>query len=159
MMSVSSDTTDDRSAGHKAMELLGRQLNLYQRIEQLAEAQRRLIEGDDSRPLLRLLSERQKLTAELTRLNHELAPYRQRWEALKVAMLPSERRAMEEMVKKAAARLRRILEKDEADGQLLAAKKSRARHDIGTLGTAQRTLAAYAGNTTQQPSILESTEA
>ncbi len=144
------------------MDLLKRQLALYQRIEQLADAQRKAIEVDDTRPLLKLLSQRQKLTTTLTNLDAELAPYREHWNEIKEALPPTERRGLDEMVEEAGERLRRILDRDEADGRLLAAKKNHMAHSMSELETARRTLVAYggtAGAATDKTPILNRTEA
>ncbi len=161
-MSESNAIEDQMGAGQRVIDLLGRQLVLYRRIEQLADAQRKAIEVDDTRPLMRLLSQRQKLTTALTKLDAELTPYRERWDGIKEALPPAERRGLDEMVKEAGERLRRILDQDEADGRLLAAKKNHMTHSMSELETARRTLVAYggtAGAATDKAPILNRTEA
>jgi hypothetical protein len=99
------------------------------------------------------------LTAALSELNMELAPYRGQWEELKAELSPVERRSLDGMVREAGAHLRRILDQDEADVRLLAAKKTRTAQSMGELETGRRTLAAYSGTTGPRTSVLDGTEA
>ena len=158
-MSGSNETISDGAAGREVVSLLGEQVGLYQRLEQLAEAQRKLIEIDDTRPLLKLLAQRRKLTTALAQLSARLAPYRDHWDDLKAALAPAECQAIDELVAEAGRRLRRILDKDEADGRLLAAKKTSMAQSLGELETGRRTLAAYGAGTGKRLSILDRTEA
>ena|GEM_PF-1764242 len=161
-MHGSSDRVVNAAAGREVMASLGKQLGLYRRLEQLTEAQRRLVEIDDARPLLRLLSERQKLTAALTELGAKLTPYRDRWDDIRDVLTPAECRVLDRMLGEAGERLKRILDKDEADGRLLAARKTRMVQSMGELDTARRTLDAYggtAGSAAGGSPILDGTEA
>ena len=142
-MREADESAVEASAGQEAMDLLKRQLGLFKQLEQLTDAQRQAIEFDDTRPLLGLLSRRQKLTSALTQLSAELAPYRRRWADTKETLAPTERDALDELLEEARERLRRILDHDEADGRLLAARKSRMVESMGELDTARRTLVAY----------------
>lgn len=161
-MPGSNETPENATAGRTVMGLLGKQLELYRRLEQLADEQRRLIEIDDARPLLRLLSQRQKLTASLTQLGADLAPYRKRWDEIRSALVPAKRQVLDDMLDESRVRLRKILDKDDADGRLLAARKARIAQSMGTLETARRTLDAYggtAGAAATGSAVLNSTEA
>jgi hypothetical protein len=152
----------DAEAGHRLMTLLDRQLELYRRLEQLADAQHRAIELEDPRPLMQLLGERQKLTTALTELNAEMTPYRGRWEEIRAAMGPGDVRLLDDRVADVETRLRRILERDEADGRRLAARKARVAQDMGGVDRARRTLAAYGGAgavSSARRAVLDGTEA
>ncbi|MCP4590410.1 MAG: flagellar protein FlgN [bacterium] len=140
-----SDVPDGSFGDRRVMNLLERQFKLYDQLEQLADVQRDLIEQDDAQPLLRLLTQRQKLTTALTGLDAELAPYRARWSEVTEGLPPAERQALNEQIREAEARLRRILARDDADGRRLAARKMRAAENMSELETARRTLVAYGG--------------
>jgi len=160
-MSASGETTTEAPPGRAVMDLLGRQLGLFRQLEQLADAQHKAIEVDDTRPLMELLSRRAKLTSALTRLNAELAPYRRCWDDTRKTLVPEDRRTLDEMLEEAGTRLRRILDRDEADGRLLAAKKAGMVQSMDELDTARRTLSAY-GDTAAAAggsSVLHGTEA
>ena len=102
------------------------------------------------------------MTAALTELGAKLTPYSDRWDDIRGVLTPAERRVLDRMLGEAGERLRRILDKDEADGRLLAARKTRMAQSMGELDTARRTLAAYGGTAESAAGgspILDGTEA
>jgi hypothetical protein len=140
-------------------ELLGKQVDLYGRIERLSLAQRGCIEGEDTRPLLGLLSDRQRLTVALTDLNAELAPYRARWDQVKATLLDGERSEIERLFAQVRECLRRILDGDESDVRLLAAKRDSTAGRLRGLDAARQTLTAYGKGASAAAGMLEGTEA
>ena len=158
-MSTARPAESAAPAGPRLMDLFGRQLGLYRRLEQLADVQRKVIEIDDTRPLLQLLSERQKLTTALAELNAEITPYRERWSEVRQTLSAADGAALDGLVRETGDRLRRILENDAADTRLLAAKKNRMAQSLGELETGRRTLSAYGGATVPRAPLLDETEA
>ena len=158
MMSAHAAPGSASSALHMH-ELLARQLALYTRLERLSAAQRDCIQREDTRPLLSLLTERQRLTAALTALSAELTPYRLRWDALKRELAPAPRAEIEGLLREVGVLLRRILDGDEADVRLLASRRDNTAGDLRGLHAAQRTLSAYAATAAASAGSLEGTEA
>ncbi len=123
--------------------LLDRQVDVYRRLESLAQRQRTLVVEADPRPLLELLADRQRLTDELTGLSDRLEPFRARWAAVRQALSRDERQNVDRLVAEAGERLGRIMLADQADAKLLAARKSRAASSVACLHSGQRALVAY----------------
>lgn len=158
-MSICDENQGDAAAAGRLRELLARQLDLYRRLERLSGAQRQSIETEDPRPLLILLSERQRLTAALSELNPELAAFRLRWASVKPALPAGQRNEIDAMLAEVAERLRRILDGDEADARLLAARKHSLAAQLGELDAAKQTLAAYGQASATKAGALEGTQA
>ena len=99
---------------------------------------------DDTRPLLALLADRQKLSTELTRIAGRLAPVRRDWAAFRDSLSPPQKTEADGLVEEAAQRLRRLIESDERDARLLSIRKRvtgdalRATHATGQAMSAYR---------------------
>jgi len=129
--------------GGEVLGLLARQVEIYRRLEALADRQRRLIAEEDPQPLLGLLADRRKLTEELTEMSGRLEPYRARWSALRTTLTPQEQAAAEQLLQEAGERLSRVIEGDRTDAQLLAARKARMVVSMSSAQAGRRMLAAY----------------
>ncbi len=112
--------------GHEPdwFDLLQRQATLYERLNACAARQRAMIESDRVEPLLRLLSERKKITTAMIGLSKELAPLRARWAPFCADLSDAERSRARGLMDRARGSLKQLLDLDEEDTRLLRAKKA-----------------------------------
>lgn len=123
---------------------LEEQSSLFARLESLASKQRTLVAQEDTGPLLALLGERQRLSARLTDLASHLEPIRRNWKTVRERMSGAQQSAAERCLSESRQRLQRIMESDEHDARVLAARKQsvtralRGAHDTSCAMTAYR---------------------
>ncbi len=136
------------------LDLLERQVRLYRALRRLVDRQRPMIVRDQTAPLLTLLAERQKLTAELGTLSAQLNRYRQDWARVREALSTPQRERAERQIGEVEQMVRGLLETDEADARLLGARKAATRQAMGELAVGHRAAAAYqqASHSTSRPS-------
>lgn len=136
--------TSQQSRVERLIELLTEQRDHYQRLRRLSEQQRSLICGDRPEQLLSILQERQALVNALTRLNAHLAPFRREWDEMYAALPETARHAAGTLLTEINAALQVILQNDQQDGDLLAAKKQLVADELSELGGSRAASAAYA---------------
>ena len=134
-------TVDDT---HELMQSLRRQVELYLQLGSLARKQRSLITGDDTELLLKLLAQRQKLTAELTELGQSMAPLRQRWPQVRASLAEADRSEAERMINQVSQCLTQLLADDEQDMRMLAVRKQKVGTSLEQVRSAKQAVAAYA---------------
>ncbi|MFW6154677.1 MAG: flagellar export chaperone FlgN [Planctomycetota bacterium] len=136
--------TDTRQRdGRRLTELLTRQRDAYRRLADLAARQRDAIDGDEPEVLLRILADRQKCINEVTELNGQLEPFRQRWDELRGALGPAERLTVSELVDEVQDLLAGILNQDAGDCDLLKQRTDAARGAATATATGQRLNSVY----------------
>ena len=124
--------------------LLREQIPLYTKLESYALRQRSLITGDDGNALLSLLANRQRISADLARVASRLEPVRREWARYRGQFTPAQRDEADRLLTEIHKRLKRVIENDEQDARLLAARKQatadtlRATHTIGQAVSAYR---------------------
>ena len=124
--------------------LLEEQSSLFARLELLASKQRALVAQEDTSALLSVLGERQKLSNRLTRIAADLEPVRREWPVVRSRLSVSQRAAAERHLSESRQSLHRIMESDERDARVLAARKQtvacalRGAHETGRAVTAYR---------------------
>ena len=123
--------------------LLGRQVRLYDQLQNLADKQRALIVNENTQPLLNILSQRQKLTQELTQLGKDMAPFREHWSEVRQNLREDERKLAEDLILKANDRLKTLLASDEQDAQMLKIRKQRVGTQIGSTTFNRKAMSAY----------------
>ena len=128
----------------RLIDLLARQRDLYRNLRELSERQRNLITGDRPELLLSILRDRQDLVTALARLNNELGPFRRNWDSVYAALPEARRAAASELLREINGLLRVILQTDQEDGALLAARKQAAGAALHDLAGGQVANAAYA---------------
>lgn len=129
--------------GGLVLVMLRRQAALYARLEDFARRQRDLVSADDSAPLLAVLADRQKLSAELSELGVRLAPYRRNWEVFRGALDERERGEVDRLVAETAACLRRVMEGDEQDVRRLSARRQLTVREMQSTRAGGTAIAAY----------------
>ncbi len=103
--------------------LLREQASLFARLETFADRQRVLVAEEDTRSLLALLADRQKISTQLTRIAGLLAPVRRDWATYRGTLSGTQQMEADELVESAARRLRSLIEGDERDARMLSVRK------------------------------------
>lgn len=128
----------------RLLALLEEQRGLYDRLRLLSERQRNLISGDRPEMLLDILRDRQLLVNALARVNESLSPYRRSWESIYAGLSAEVRERVTTLLEEINSALRLILQSDQEDGALLAARKQSVSREIEEIGGARTANAAYA---------------
>lgn len=134
---------DASRASEEVLGLLDKQVTLYGELETLADKQSQLLGEDDATPLLKVLACRQRLTVALQDLAQRMAPFRAEWQRVKEAMNARQRESAESMVLQVNERLRRLIERDERDVRMLAARRRTVGAALDQLKCGQSTVQAY----------------
>ncbi len=130
-------------AGEAALELLGRQLALYQELEELSRRQPGLIESDDTDGLLALLAQRQAVIDRLGELNAELGPIRAEWPRLSRTLTERDRDACRETIDGIAGLAQVIAERDALDRSTLERRRSAVASELSSLSAGRSAVGAY----------------
>lgn len=131
--------------------LLRRQASLFLQLEGFARRQRMLVVQEDTRPLLALLAERQKLSIELAHVSQRLAPVRSSWSTYRNSLTANERDEADDLLRKMQTSLSRVIESDEEDARALSVRRQIVRRDLqvsharGAAAEQYRTGAASSG--------------
>jgi len=131
--------------------LLERQLDRYQRLRALSVQQADLVGRVESEKLLGVLSQRQVLVDELSSIDRELEPYRQRWEQVAGTLDDSTRARVGELVEAVRGHLEVIVRQDEQDRVKLEAVKAGIGSELGRTRTAGAAAQAYGGEAGSRP--------
>ncbi|MCG3137962.1 MAG: hypothetical protein HJJLKODD_01818 [Phycisphaerae bacterium] len=143
MIDVKENVHPGRMQAERLIPLLRQQVTLYLQLLQLSRQQRELITREDPQPLLSLLAERQQVVEALGRAQAEMAPLQQYWR-MNFGMIPPEvRREAEGLLQKISEALKGILEADETDSRLLAARKVQTTREVTTVTVSQQAHRAY----------------
>ncbi|MEK6675098.1 MAG: hypothetical protein AABZ47_05510 [Planctomycetota bacterium] len=145
-MSNSSAVLMENSATSRhdeAMSLLREQDSLYARLEGLATRQRLLVHRAETHPLLQVLAERQRLSAELMQITSRLEPVRSRWSSFREGFRLDQREEADQLLSKTGERLRRVLEGDEQDARLLMIRRKAVAQELHASHTSGEALRAY----------------
>jgi hypothetical protein len=124
--------------------LLAEQRDLYADLDGLAQRQRALIAGDDPEDLLGVLSQRQTIVDRLGMLAKHLRPYQRTWREVRSRLSDEEGARADRLVLEVNRLLAGILDKDEADARLLAARREATAQAMGELKRSRAAGAAYA---------------
>jgi hypothetical protein len=127
----------------KALQLLREQDSICGRMEALASQQRTLLTREDTGPLLDLLADRMRLSEKLAQLASRLDPIRRRWSSYRT-LLPSEEKAeADRLLAQTQCRVRRILEDDDHDARILAARRATVVSRLQATYSGGEAVAAY----------------
>jgi len=132
--------------------LLAEQRELYTHLGRLVESQRAWITGDEPERLLAVLGERQGWIARLEWSAQRLRAYQENWDDVRRGLTAAEHERVGHLVDEVNTLISGILRRDEADAQLLAARKGATAQALGALRTARQAGAAYSAAAHQSPS-------
>lgn len=123
--------------------LLRDQILLYAKLESYASRQRSLITGDDVSSLLSLLANRQRISADLACIASRLEPVRRRWATYRQAFTPRQREEADGLLSEIHEHLRRVIDSDEQDARLLAARKQATAEALRATHSTSQAISAY----------------
>ena len=126
--------------------LLRKQASLFSRLEGFARRQRILVVQEDTRPLLALLAERQKLSLELARVSQRLAPVRENWNSFRKSLTVVERDEAAGLLDEIRESLSRVIESDEQDARSLGVRKQMVRQSLQASQAKGAAVGAYRAN-------------
>ncbi len=130
-------------SSQRILSLLRAQATLYEKLEACATGQRALIESDDVKPLLTMLGDRRRITDALTEVSERLRPVRERWDEFRAFFTPTEKDQAEQLIDEAKERMCRLMDQDETDARLLAAKKQFTAKALGAVHARSQAITAY----------------
>lgn len=108
--------------------------------------QQDIIAQGQTEQLLAVLSERQGIVTQLTHINTEIAPLRERMNAISEAAPEAVRQAIRQLVADVQDMLRSIIEDDERDRQTLEASKQQVSRELTKVKTAPAAINVYKSN-------------
>jgi hypothetical protein len=131
-------------SSERLIRLLTQQRDLYERLRLLSERQQNLISGDRPEALLSILEERRQIVTQLAELNGHLAPFRQEWNGLYDALEPDVQQQASRLLEQINGMLKVILDTDERDGRMLAARKQSVGQALSATAGGRSVHQAYA---------------
>ena len=123
--------------------LLRAQKELYLQLRRLSDAQSETVSADDSDRLLSLLGSRQKLIDQLTRINRELAPFRDRWDDICGRMPTRHQTEARHVLRDVKELLTQILARDESDQKHLSARHAALGRQLDVASAGRRAHSGY----------------
>ncbi len=123
--------------------LLDRQLGLYARLDELSKSQTAHIEGDETDALLGVLARRQTVIEEITGVNAELGPFRDRWESLARALNDDEKSQLRGRFEALETLVNSISQRDEEDRRTLEQRRRSVGSELESLTRGRGAVAAY----------------
>jgi hypothetical protein len=126
-----------------AIELLERQLAIYQELEELSRRQPSLIEADDTDGLLSLLAERELVVDRLSVISDELAPLKADWPRVSASMSGSSRERCREAIDEIAVVAETLARRDAADRATLEQRRADVASELAGLRAGRGALSAY----------------
>lgn len=134
---------NDGGTPQEVLLLLRAQRQLYGKLESIAEKQRSLITGDNSNELLGVLELRQRIAGALAELGQRLAPARERWDTYLSAFDNRQREEAESILASIRCSLQRVMERDDTDVKLLAARKQVVTEAMQSTHNSRQAIHAY----------------
>ena len=141
--------TSDEAAN--LIDLLTQQRDLYAQLSEFSGQQRQIIDAGQTEQLLAVLSQRQGIVAQLTHINQQITPLRQRMTAISEAAPPAVRQTLRDLVDQVQQMLQAIIEDDEADRRTLEESKARVSRELTKVKTAPAAINSYKSNAYRPP--------
>ncbi|MGB0714380.1 MAG: flagellar export chaperone FlgN [Phycisphaerae bacterium] len=143
MAATNSDSAAQQDSPHEVLILLRAQRQLYVKLEAIAEKQRGFITGDNSSELLTILADRQRVSKALAEIGQRLAPAREHWDSFVTAFNHEQREEAETIIASIRGSLQRVMERDDMDVKLLAARKHVVSKAMEATHNSRRAVHAY----------------
>lgn len=159
MTTVHDQCQSDPSSPDEVLALLREEAQLYAKLQASAQRQRSLVTADNMTPLLALLADRQQLSVDLARIGTRLASTRHNWPDYRKKLTARQLTEADKLVSDIGNRLRAVIESDEEDGRMLAARKQAASKMLRSTHAAGEALAAYRAPTDVRARIGQMDEA
>ena len=129
------------------VDLLTQQRDLYATLGQLSGQQQDIIAHDQTEQLLAVLSQRQGIVSQLTRINARITPLRQRMAAISEAAPEATRQTIRQLVNQVQEMLQSIMADDERDRRTLEESKQRVSRELNRVKSAPAAVNAYRSST------------
>ena len=129
--------------GSKLIHLLTQQQFLYRQLQELAQKQSDLVDGNNPELLLRVLAGRQRLIDRLAGVNRELEPIRGNWQEIAQTLPEEQRDQAQTLVADVQRILGEILARDERDTKTLSQHHQQVAAEIRTTTSGKRMHQAY----------------
>jgi len=123
--------------------LLTEQQHLYSQLLSLSSQQAQSIRDGSTEQLLALLSQRQSVIDSITRLNTQVAPYRDNWPTLREQVQPQQRQQVNQVLDEIELMLNQVVEQDERDRDELKGVQAQIGTQMGQVNQAGRAIQAY----------------
>jgi len=131
--------------------MLTRQRDLYRSLDGLSGKQQEIVAAGQAEQLLSVLSERQVIVDQLTKINQDLAPLRGRMTEISDAATEAKRQSLRSLVDDVQGMLESIIQRDEQDRQTLEASKAQVGQELAKVKTAPAAINAYKANAYAKP--------
>ena len=141
---TSSVTDGPQDSARTMIELLKQQCSLFQQLETFSRQQAALIDDGATDALLKILTQRQQVVGELSRLNSSFEPYRRDWSDLYGRLDPQEQRIAAELLERVQKLLAMVIEQDDSDRDRLRAQRGEIGNQLETNVRVGAAIAAYA---------------
>lgn len=127
------------------IDLLLRQQQVVGKLLDLAKYQGQLIESKSTDPLLGLLSQRQKLIDEFTRMQGALTRLTEGREDQLRELDSQTRERIQSLIDEIGAALNQVMAKDDEDRKVLEDARGKVQEELAATGLAQKARSAYRG--------------
>jgi len=125
------------------LSLLTEQHGLYRQLHDLSGQQAQSIRDGSTEQLLALLSQRQTVIDHITRLNTQIAPYRENWPALRDKVDASQRDRVHQVLDEIEHLLNQVVEQDERDRNELQGAQAHVGTQMTRVNQSGRAIQAY----------------
>lgn len=136
------------------IDMLTRQRDLYRSLDGLSGKQQQIVAEGQAEQLLSVLSERQVIVDQLTKINQDLSPLRGRMTEIADATTDAKRQSLRSLVDDVQSMLESIIQRDEEDRQTLEASKAQVGQELAKVKTAPAAINAYKANAYAKTSAL-----
>lgn len=123
--------------------LLDEAIDLYTRLDALAQRQAQLIESEDHDALLVVLADRQVVVDRIAAHATHLDPFTSRWNELEPNLTSDHREVLRPRLDRLATLMDAIVKRDESDRHRLATMRDTTANELASLGRNQRAASAY----------------
>jgi hypothetical protein len=132
--------------------VLTAQRDIYLQLAELARQQSAYIRSGASEDLMTVLAARARLVEQLTPLDRQLQPHKDRWPEVLETLAPPQRGAVSLLLTQVQQLLADLLEQDEADRQVLLEQKTDVGAQLSKTVTGRQLHRAYGGARGPRPS-------
>ncbi|MEQ9616928.1 MAG: flagellar protein FlgN [Phycisphaerales bacterium] len=131
--------------------LIERQIELYETLLQLTSEQAGLIEREEGEALLALLQSRQAYVDEVAQHNEAIEPFVRDWESLSALLGENDRVTLSARLEALLDLIDRMVNRDEAGREAIAARRDRITSELGSLTTNKNAVTTYARSGATNP--------
>jgi hypothetical protein len=136
--------------------LLERQQELFGDLDRMSQRQALLVQEQDTDQLLEVLSARQQVVDQIAQISTHLEPYRASWDAVMGGLDEIGKVRVRRRLDALAILAERIAKRDEADRQVLEARRETIASELSQVNRGRGAMAAYkAGGVVNGPRMQD----